>query len=181
MYRIKELYGQPVPLFHTKDLELIWDIKKKNTLYKTIERYIKRGLLYRIYKGFYSTKPADKIDPYLLGLKALRDFGYVSCETVLFDKGIIFQPPKSITLVSSRSLSFKIRTLEYRVRKLKDEFLFNLSGIEQVREGVFVANVDRAVADMLYFNSKYYLDNRAAINWKKVKSLQRKIGYVNPK
>lgn len=179
MYRIKQLYDQPVPLFHAKDLEVIWKIKNKNTLYKRIERYVKKGLLYRLHKGFYSTRPVEEIDPYLLGLKALRDFGYVSCETVLFEKGVIFQPPKSITLVSRRSLNFKIGGLNYKVRRLKDEFLFNFSGIEQVKTGVFVASLERAVADMLYYNPKYYFDNPKAINWIKVRSLQKKIGYVN--
>ncbi len=181
MYKIKKLYEQTIPLFHTKDLELIWGVENKNTLYKTVERFVKKGLLYRIYKGFYSLKPPDEIDPYLLGLKALRTFGYVSCETVLFDHGIIFQSPKKITLVSDRSASFKIEGLEYYVRKMKEEFLFNPAGVEEKRTGVFIASLERAVADMLYFNPKAYFDNPEAINWKKVKSLQKKIGYARSK
>lgn len=42
---------------------------------------------------------------------------------------------------------------------------------------VAVARLERAVADMMYFNPHYHFDNRKIINWKKVKEIQKAIGY----
>ena len=60
---------------------------------------------------------------------------------------------------------------------MKDRFLFNKTGIVKDSTGVLKADCERAVADMLYFNKNYYFDNKSDINWQKVKSYQRLIGY----
>ncbi len=60
---------------------------------------------------------------------------------------------------------------------MKDEFLFNKTGILKDERGVLKADCERAVADMLYFNKNYYFDNPKGINWKKVKSYQNLIGF----
>ena len=176
MYRISKLYQQPIPLSHTQDLALILGITNRNTLYTTTNRWVKKGVLYKIYKGFYSLYPLEKINPYLLGLVSLRDFGYLSCETVLFEKGVIFQPPAFISLVSNRSLRFKIGPHLYRVRQLKPEFLYHPAGIIK-KGGVFKASLYRAVADMLYFAPFFHFDNPDRINWKEVERIQKMIGY----
>lgn len=44
----------------TKELQVFWKIKNKNTLYTTIKRYVKQGVLFRIKKGEYSTKPINE-------------------------------------------------------------------------------------------------------------------------
>jgi len=168
-------------IFHTKDLANLWQINNANTLYTTLKRYAKQGLLFRIYKGFYSIKPINELDPLLLGLKALREFSYVSAETVLAEQGIIFQSGNKITLISSKSKKFSIGDNNYYSRKLSDRFLFNPVGIED-NNGVKIASADRAAADLLYFNSKTYFDNSKKINWKKVKKIQKEIGYpLTPK
>jgi hypothetical protein len=41
-----------------------------------------------------------------------------------------------------------------------------------------MANIERAVADLLYFNSNYYFDNKKRIDWKKVKKIQKEVGYL---
>ena len=42
-------------VFHTKDLANLWRIENTNTLYTTIKRYIKKGLLFRNYKTYAFT------------------------------------------------------------------------------------------------------------------------------
>jgi Tfp pilus assembly protein PilZ len=163
-------------VFHAKDLANLWQIKDPNTLYTAIKRYIKRGSLFRIYKGFYSIKPIEQIDPLFLGIKALHEFAYVSAETVLFNAGIIQQKVSAITLVSSKSENFSIGDNQYISRKLNDKYLFNSAGIFE-KDGIKTASVERAIADLLYFNSKAHFDADKLINWKKVKKLQKEIGY----
>ncbi|MDA3941131.1 MAG: hypothetical protein PF693_17775 [Spirochaetia bacterium] len=163
-------------VFHIDDLARIWQISSTNTLRVTIHRYIKKGWLFRIYRGFYSIVPFKKLDPLFLGVKALHQFAYVSTESILFEAGIIMQIPSRITLVSSESRQFTIGNYEYQSRKLQDRFLFNSLGINDSNE-FKKAGIERAIADLLYYNSKYYFDNFSIIDWKKVNELQENIGY----
>ena len=177
MYRINKLLKQNIKLFHTNDLALLWDISNRNTLYTTISRYLKKGILIQIHKGFYSTVPLDKIDPVKLALGYLHRYAYVSCETVLIKYGIIFQKENYITLVSDTNRKFSAGGHSFLVRSMKDEFLYNSFGIQN-KNSVLTASLERAVADMLYFNPRYYFDNNKIINFKKVREIQREVGYI---
>lgn len=161
-------------VFHTSDLANLWGISNKNTLYTTLKRYTKSGLIFRVYKGLYSIKPIGEIDPYLLGIKALHKFAYISVETALSNAGIILQDIKYVMIVSSRSKKFSIGGVNYRSRQLNDKFLFNKNEIE-IKNGVNTASIERAVADMLYFNPNFYFDNPKQIDWNKVKKIQKEI------
>lgn len=163
-------------IFHIDDLANLWGIKNENTLHTTLKRYVKQGLLFRIYRGFYSIKPVDKLDPYLLGLKAIYGHGYISTETVLISSGIIQQSIGEITLISSKSIRFSIGGNNYRSRMLADKYLYNPAGIKE-KNGIKIASMERAIADLLYFNPKTYFDAGNLINWKKVKKIQKEIGY----
>ena len=163
-------------VFHIDDLAKIWQISSTNTLRVTIHRYIKKGLLFKIYRGFYSIIPFEKLDPYFLGIKALHQFAYISTESVLAEAGVIMQIPSKITLISAESRQFTIGNQEYQSRKLQDQFLFNSIGIKDAN-GFKKAGVERAVADLLYYNNKFYFDNYSLIDWQKVNELQEIIGY----
>ncbi len=165
-------------IFHIDDLANIWNISNKHTLRVTLLRYVKAGNIKRIYRGLYSLNNISDLDPYLLGIKALHSPAYVSCESVLFDKGIINQPPQEITLISKFSKHISIESNKYRSRRLSPNFLFNDVGIEIVN-GTRVASIERAVADIYYFNPKKYLDvvSPKIINWKKVKEIIKTVGY----
>jgi predicted transcriptional regulator of viral defense system len=161
-------------VFHTQDLANLWGISNKNTLYTTLKRYSKARLIFRVYKGLYSIKPIDKIDHYLLGVKVLHKFAYISTETILSKAGVILQDIQYITIISSESKKFSIGGINYRSRQLDDKFLFQTNGIG-VKSGVNVASTERAVADLLYFQPDFYFDNPRSIDWKKVKKIQKEI------
>jgi len=40
-----------------------------------------------------------------------------------------------------------------------------------------MATLERAAADMLYFNPKYHFDVRESIDFKKVETIQKEVGY----
>ena len=163
MYKINKqslLLRSNQHLFHTQDLALLWGVKNRNTLYTTIKRYARKGILIPVIKGLYSTLPLAQIDKYALGTALIHRFCYVSCETVLANTGVINQDIVPITLVSSISLKIKFQGNFYIYRKLKPALLFNATGIEK-KDGYFIADKDRATNDMLYFNPRYYLDNYA--------------------
>jgi len=163
-------------LFHAGDLAVLWNIQNPETLYTTISRYVKQGLLYRIYKGLYGIDTPDKIDPFLIGVKAIHGYAYVSLESVLFREGILNQKNQYITIVSGKSAKFEIVGRSYYSRQMKEEFLFNSAGISK-KGGVLYASVERAVADLYYFNSGTFLDNPGAVDWEKVQEIQKAVGY----
>ncbi len=166
-------------VFHASDAANLWGIVNKNTLNKTLSRYVADGILHRIYKGFYSVRKISEINPILLGSKAINGYTYLSCESVLYQSGILNQPPQEITFISTASKHFRIAGKNYRSRKMRDEFLFNDAGVE-IKDGVRVATLPRAIADMLYFNPQKYFDvgNSNLIDWKKVEKIISKVGYT---
>lgn len=163
-------------LFHASDLARIWGITDKNNLRVTLYRYVKQGLLFRIYRGLYSLVEVSKLNPLFLGAKAINSYCYLSTESVLFSHGVIFQEVSHITYVSSLNRRFKIGNFSYYSRQLSDKFLHNTVGIEQ-KGNINIASLERAVADMLYFNSSYHFDNPKKIDWRKVKEIQVTLGY----
>jgi len=165
-------------IFHANDLGNLWGIVKKTTLYQTLSRYLKRGLLFRVHNGLYSIKKVADINPYLLGIKALHRPAYISCESVLYKNGVLNQIPQAITLISAVSKVFSVGDRRYKSRQMKDEYLFNNIGVEIIN-GVREATLSRAVADMLYFNPKKYFDagDSKMINWLEVKEIVRSVGY----
>lgn len=177
MDKYQSLLNQDKTTFHAADLALLWGIDNQDTLNVTLKRFVDRGILKRIHKGFYATTDLSNIDPYDLGFSYLNTYSYVSLESILVKEGIIFQEVQYITFVSSRTASFEINNMQYKARQLNDKYLLNTAGI--IRAGNhFDATVERAVADMLYYNPKYYFDNTQAIDFDKVKLIQKEVGYA---
>lgn len=161
-------------IFHIDDLANLWGVTNRNTLRVTLSRYVEDGLLYRIYRGFYSTLPPAELDPLLLGAKAIHRFCYVSTETVLWEEGFISQTPYVFTFVSDSSRNFKIGSYRFKSRKLHNRYLFQPIGVE-IRNGIRWATPERAIVDMLYFNPLFHFDR--PIPWGKIKMIQANIGY----
>lgn len=176
MYKIDILLKQNQKIFHTKDLALLWQIKNLNTLYTSIKRYVQKGILVKIHKGLYATVPLENLDPLKLGMAVLHSFAYLSTESVLTLFGVMFQSANYLTFVSNHSRKFSVGNYSYLVRRMKDEFLYQSAGIED-QNGVKTATVERAVADLLYFNPQSHFDNRQAINWPRVKEMQKEVGF----
>ncbi|MEK7550882.1 MAG: hypothetical protein AAB535_03830 [Patescibacteria group bacterium] len=158
MDRLSLLLKSKQSLFHTQDLALLWAIENRHTLRITISRYIKKGILNSITRGLYSSVPVNKLDKFELGTALIHKFCYVSCETVLFNEGVINQIVYPITFVSSVSKKIEFNGTQYIYRQIKPEILMDSNGIIE-KAGYFIATRERAISDMLYFNPKYYFDN----------------------
>ena len=174
--KIGLLLKQERKLFHTNDLAVIWGVANKNTLYTTIKRYIKRGILIPIHKGFYAVTELSKINSVELAVSYLHQYAYLSTESVLVEGGIIFQDMPHITLVSGISKRFQLANNAYLVRQMQARFLYQNTGIVQVK-GYKKAIIERAVADLLYFNPRYHLDGYRLVNWDKVRFIQKEVGF----
>jgi len=176
MYRINELIKLDRKLYHTNDLAVLWDISNKNTLYTTIKRYVKDGILIPIYKGLYSTVPVQQLDPIELGKAIIHRYTYLSTESVLAQAGVITQITYAYTFVSSLHKKVTVQGMSFLFRKLKDEYLYHPAGIVN-QNGSYIATTERAAADMLYFNPSYHFDLRESIDFEKVKHIQEEVGY----
>ncbi len=174
--RIALLARQPQMILHSRDLARLWGIDKPNTLNTTLKRYNRRGILFRIYKGLYSLLPPEKLDPLLIGLKALHSYAYVSTETILIQAGLMAQISYKYTLVSKVSRNFQVAGHNFKSRQLADQYLFNPAGIIET-DGMLKATPLRALADMLYLNPKFYFDGTQMVNLKELNKLQKEIGY----
>lgn len=111
-----------------------------------------------------------------LGRGIIHRFAYLTTESVLAGAGIISQRIYAYTFASDQSKCVTIGNWTFRFRKLKDIYLYNPSGIS-VKNGDFVATIERAVADLLYFNPRYHFDVREAIDFEAVRAVQKEIGY----
>ena len=176
MYRIIELNRADRKIYHSNDLAILWSISNKNTLYTTIKRYVQKGVLIPIYKGLYSIVPISELDPMELGRAIIHRYTYLTTESVLAQVGIISQTTYAHTFVSNISKKVTVGDISFIFRKLKDEYLYNPTGIVK-KDGNFVASTERAVADMLYYNPKYHFDFSESIDFEKVKQIQKEIGY----
>jgi hypothetical protein len=176
MYRLSKLIQLDRKLFHTADLADIWGIANRNTLYMTITRYIDRGILHPVYKGLYSIVPLAQIDPLELGKAIINRYAYLSTETILWQAGIISHKIYDYTFVSSLSKYVVVSPWLFRFRQLKDKYLFNQAGIRD-QNGVLMASLERAVADMLYFNPRYRFDDPQGIDFDEVSQIQEAIVY----
>jgi len=172
----KILYQSNKRIFTSFDLALLWDIKNRNTLLKTIQRYIEREILYRIYKGLYSTIPLKDLDKYEVACAIGGPFSYISAESVLAKEGIIFQELKKVTLFGKKQKEITIGGTTYLCRYLNEKYLLNRTGIEDT-PGYSVATVERALADIRHINPKYYIDNTLSIDNKKLNYLIEEVGY----
>lgn len=165
-------------VFHARDLAVIWGIVNVNTLHTTLSRYARAGLLFRLQNGLYSIKPSRELDPFLVGIKVIHGFCYVSTETVLSRAGIIQQQLSHITLVSAVSKRFVLAGRAFRSRRMAEIYLLNEEGIERVGN-IYIASPSRAIADMLYFDPHYHFDASAYIDWDEVKRIQLAVGYAD--
>ena len=176
MYKLNELIKLDRKLYHSNDLAILWGITNRNTLYTTVKRYMQKGILIPVFKGLYSTVPISQLDSRALGQAIIHKKAYLSTESVLAQAGVIAQAQYMYTFVSSISKKVTVGDMTFLYRQLHNIYLNNPTGIE-AGDGFYVASVERAVADMLYFNPKYHFDIHESIDWKKVKDIQKEVGY----
>jgi len=172
----KILLEQKKKIFSTADLGVLWGIENENTLWMTIQRYLKRNILYSIQKGLYSVVTLDKLDAFELACSVAGSSSYISGETVLQKAGLMVQNLDKITLFGVKTKQFSLGGRKFLCRYLNPKYLYNRNGIVE-KNTYSIASVDRAVLDLLHVNPKYYFDNHKILNKSELKLLKRKVGY----
>ena len=157
-----------------KDLALLWRETDANNLKAKAAYYVKRGVLIRLTRGVFAK--SKEYEPKELAT-SLYAPSYVSFETVLREAGVIFQHYDTIFVAGPWSVAKKVDQYTIRSRRLKDEILFNPTGIT-IGSTYSIATVERAFLDMIYLFPRYYFDNLRPINWEKCFEL---VGVYNNK
>lgn len=158
-----KLYQSPKTILTTKDIALLWQETDKYKLNNKIAYYAKRGNLIRLRPGIFA-KSKD-YEPRELGT-SIYSPSYISFETVLRENGIIFQHYETIFLASYTTREIKCNGYTFSYRKLKDEVLYNQTGIVS-ENGYGIAEKERAFLDMIYLFPDYHFDNLKGIAWDK--------------
>ena len=176
MYRISELIQLDKKIYHTGDLAVLWRLSNRNTLYTAIKRYVQKGVLFPIYKGLYATVPVSTLSPLELGKAILHNYTYLTTESVLAQAGVISQVIYAHTFAAGQSKKVSLGGMQFFYRQLKPEYLHHPAGILN-QHGNYIASLERAAADMLYFNPHYYFDIPEGIDFLRVREIQQEVGY----
>jgi len=145
-----------LPYFRTSNLEAFLPHLKKNSIYRKITRWHRKGFIIKLKKGFYVSKEYRKEHStdvnYLYYLaNVLRYPSYVSSTFVLQNKGVLTDVTFPITSITTKT------TRKY-YGKMGNFFYYSISpklyiGYERLLyndEPIYVATLAKALFDYLY-------------------------------
>lgn len=158
---IVKLYQSPKTVLTIKEIALIWQENNPDNLKAKVSYYVKKSTLIRLTRGIFA-----KVKDYNPKELATSIYipSYVSFETVLRESGVIFQHYNNIFVASRWSKTIKCDKYTFTYRKLKDDILYNPSGIVN-QNSYSIACKERAFLDMIYLFPDYYFDNLKKIDW----------------
>lgn len=155
-------------VFTAQDLAVLWGYDDQGKLYELIKYYVRRGEIFALARGLYSTKLYKEEDlrnnQELLFEIANRlvPNSYVSLFTVLKKEGVIFQYYDAVYSIAERSVTRIVKGVKFVYKQVKQEVLLSDLGI--INNGVRVATLERAVADTWYLYPKINLESLGAVN-----------------
>lgn len=169
MKHIEKILDSEKTIFRYKDIELLLGISNRETIKSFFWRAVEEGVFCKIQSGVYGLK---KYNPYELWTK-LKKNSYISFETVLREKWVIFQDYwNQVFLASDNTLEKYAGNKKYCYLKIKNDILTNPLGLEQKRQ-YMQASVERALCDRLYLTKNYHFDNLEHINWENLEEISQ--------
>lgn len=160
---IVKLYQHHKTILTSRDLALIWQETNTDNLKAKVAYYIKQKVLIRLTRGVFAKDENYNVKELATSIYSPS---YISFETVLREAGVIFQHYETIFVASKWPKTIELDKHTFSFRKLKDEILFNSTGIIN-KEEYSIASPERAFLDMIYLFPRYYFDNLKSIDWSK--------------
>jgi hypothetical protein len=155
--KLLSLYNSSQTVFDLKDLMKFFAMNNYDNCKALASYYVKHWYLVRLRQGIYAKLV---FDPKELACKVYTP-SYISFETVLYEKNIIFQSDSTLYVASYLSrtiyIPYQWKTITIQYRKLKDDILYDTQDIQQCTY-YMQATWPRAKADMLYLKSDFYFD-----------------------
>lgn len=168
---ILKLYSRPETVFTIDEISQLFPDISYESLRDRLYYFTKTGKLKRLHQGIYAKKDYNLLE---LANKLYKP-SYISLETVLAKKGVVFQYYKTIFAVSYLTRSVKLDDIKIQYRQIKGEILTNPQGVE-CQKGYFIATLERAFLDAVYIYKNYHFDNLGVIDWDKVAELKDSYG-----
>lgn len=163
-----------LPFFRISHFEVIFPLIKRDSLYQKISRYIKKGEIIKLKKGFYVAKEyrekhiSDPLYFYYLA-NILRYPSYVSGAYILQNYDILTEaiyPITSITVKTTRRYSNKFGSFIYY--SMSPKLYIGYKRLFYKGEPVYAACMAKALFDYLYI--KYFKSKLAP---EEIKSRER--------
>jgi predicted transcriptional regulator of viral defense system len=142
------LRGLSKPYFTVADLEKVLGLKRES-LYVTLSRLVKAGILVRLRKNAYKLF----IEPHDVEKMANELYfpAYLSFESALAKFGVLSQIPYTLTFATPRpSKRISIGETEVVYRHLKKDLFFGYA----LGDGKYTATPEKALLDELYLMSR---------------------------
>jgi len=160
---ILTLYSKPQTVFTLDEISLYFPQISYKDLRSRVRYFTNVGKLKRLHQGVYAK---GEFDPLELVNKLYKP-SYISLETVLVKGGVVFQYYERIFAVSYLTREVQVGEVAIQYRQIKKDVLTNMAGIE-VKEGYFIATLERAFLDAVFIYKDYHFDNLGSLNWEKV-------------
>ncbi|OIO38322.1 MAG: hypothetical protein AUJ71_03215 [Candidatus Omnitrophica bacterium CG1_02_49_16] len=166
--RLKRLMDSGRTVFTLLELRMFWRANALNAKIAAV-RMTDKGLLLRLADGYYALN--ERYNRYEFANRLLSP-SYVSFHAVLFFAGVNFQARGEIGSVARRVSRRKIQDTLYSYCAMKEDLFFNRDGLV-IRDGVFMADPERAVLDSFYFGYLPDVDDAAKLNKTHLQNLSR--------
>lgn len=148
-------------VFTYGDIAYITHLRNHNSIKSFFARWVKEWFFLQPYKWIYTFTPYNVLE---FAVKVKKN-SYISFESVLFQKGIIFQNyGNSIFCASDNTITKKIDDTHFIFLKIKKEILTNPLWIIHTW-GYSIASAERAICDRIYLSKNYYFDNLSDIDF----------------
>ncbi len=165
---ILKIYSLPQTVFTLREFSLIFPEAIYENLKSQVNYFVKRGKLISVRKGIYVKEGYNILE---LANKIYTP-SYVSFETVLVKKAIIFQHYETIFMASYLSRKINVNNELITYRKIEDNILLNPAGIEHI-DNYSVASKERAFLDTVFLYKNYHFDNLNPLNWGEIIKLAK--------
>lgn len=163
---VLDLYKKEETVWTMSELAMMYPSIEISNLKRRVNYWVKTGKLIKPRRGLIAKV---NFNPRELAIKINKP-SYISLETVLAEKGMIFQKYETIFLAARVSREVRLENFILRYVKVNDEILMNNSGIES-KVGIWTAGTERAFLDTVYLRRNYHFDNLKPLNWEKVREL----------
>ncbi|MCJ7745274.1 MAG: type IV toxin-antitoxin system AbiEi family antitoxin domain-containing protein [Actinobacteria bacterium] len=144
---VRELQSTGKAFFALPDLEKVTGLERRS-LYVSLNRWLKKGVLERAAKGIYVIPGGGARVEVIAG--QLYFPCYLSFESALSRAGVLNLVPYALTFATTKKTrKATLLGREVLCRQIKGEFFFGF----EIEDGLYVARAEKALLDLIYMNT----------------------------
>lgn len=169
LYEIKKrLENTNLPVFTTRDIARFANLEYKQAIVY-ISRMVEKDILKHISKGVYALDD----DPFAVA-SFLFPNSYISFNSALYIHKVINQVPFEVQVVTPVRTNRKLQGISFVC--FPKEKIFGFGKIRYKNTWIYVADLEKAIVDIVYKNKHIDLDLIEKADSKKLQEYARKMG-----